>query len=441
MRLFKSVSITLAARLVGLATAFVTSIVLARGLGTSNRGVLAVATVISGVVLQFGNLGLHASTVYFTARDKACSPQVLGNSFVAAFGGGWLLAAASLAVTIAFQSTLAPDVPIKYLVVAMLAVPAQFGTLFFGNLLIGRQKIVELNAVDVVSSIVGMFALVFLLFVLHLGVGAVLIWGFLSGLICTLILGYMGYRASGNSIGVSRELFLEMFRYGRKNWLSSLFAFLIIRSDMLFVNYFNGATAAGLYAVAVGLVDKVYLLPQVVGSMLFPKVAADPLKDGRLTALALRVTNTSMLVSCVAAGVLAPWAIRLVYGSQWTPSTPMVLVLLPGIFFLSAQTILMQDFAGRGMPPIAIITPAVGLLVNISANLVVVPRYGAVGASTTSSITYGVMLLLNVSYFTRITGRRASELLLVSPAEARDLFGVVAGGTRNVLRRLRDRLS
>lgn len=441
VRLAKSVSLTFASRVFGLAIALVISIVLARSLGTANRGVLAIASVISGIVLQFGNLGLHASNVYFAARDEKNAPKILGISLVAAFAGGSLLTLVSLAGTLAFRSVLAPDVPAKYLVYAMLAIPAQFGTLFFSNLLIGRQKILELNVVDVVSSIVGVVALVILLLVFHLGVGAVLIWGLIAGMTSTLILGYMGYRASGNRIAVSRDLFLEMFRYGRRTWLASLFAFLIIRSDMLFVNYFGGATAAGLYSVAVGLVDKIYLVPQVIGSMLFPKVAANPQKEGTLTVLALRVTNTLMLAACVLVGVLSPLAVRYLYGAHWMPSVPMVLVLLPGIFFLSAQSILMQDFAGRGMPPIVIITPAVGLLVNVSANLVVVPRYGAVGASVTSSITYGVMLLLNLWYFTRITGRRASELLLVSPAEARDLLGVVAGGTRNVLRRLRDRLS
>jgi Na+-driven multidrug efflux pump len=58
----------------------------------------------------------------------------------------------------------------------------------------------------------------------------------------------------------------------------------------------------------------------------------------------------------------------------------------------------MNFFASCGMPMIVVYSPLIALLVNVSANLWLVPRMGFVGASISSTIAYGLMLLMSMLY-------------------------------------------
>ena len=64
--------------------------------------------------------------------------------------------------------------------------------------------------------------------------------------------------------------------YGVRAYLGSLFAFLVLKSDILLVKYLRGAEETGYYAIAVGLADILMMLPTVVGTVLFPRLSAAP---------------------------------------------------------------------------------------------------------------------------------------------------------------------
>jgi O-antigen/teichoic acid export membrane protein len=88
----------------------------------------------------------------------------------------------------------------------------------------------------------------------------------------------------------------------------------------------------------------------------------------------------------------------LLYGRAFLPSVDAFLWLLPGIFALGINTILMNYFAAEGMPPIAIWSPAIASAANIGLNLWLLPSMGIVGASVASSVAYVMMLVMSLLY-------------------------------------------
>jgi len=78
MRLIKSVSISLVAKLITVLIAFPTSIIIARHLGPSGRGIFAVLATLTGVALQFGNFGFHSSSIYFSTKNRNLIPSIAG---------------------------------------------------------------------------------------------------------------------------------------------------------------------------------------------------------------------------------------------------------------------------------------------------------------------------------------------------------------------------
>jgi len=61
---------------------------------------------------------------------------------------------------------------------------------------------------------------------------------------------------------------------------------------------------------------------------------------------------------------------------------------------VDVAAVLANDLAGRGYPFVLVGYWCISLLLNIGANLVAIPRWGAAGAASTSSLTYFVMFAL-----------------------------------------------
>jgi len=232
----------------------------------------------------------------------------------------------------------------------------------------------------------------------------------------------LAFRGVTAAFAFDRRLLRDMLAYGFRSYLSCLFAFLIIRSDMLLVNYFLGPAQAGVYSVAVNLTDLLLVFPAAVGTMLFPRISAQPKDDGTLTASVCRHTVAGMAALCIGVGVLAHPLIVLLYGDAFRGAAAPLLLLLPGILALSLETIFMNDLAGRGLPPIVIVVPAVGLVLNLALNLAFIPRFGLLAAAASSSLAYGAMLAIAWSAFARRTGASAAACTLLTGADLEALL-------------------
>jgi O-antigen/teichoic acid export membrane protein len=214
-----------------------------------------------------------------------------------------------------------------------------------------------------------------------------------------------------------------MMRYGGRVWVSCLLSFLVIRSDLLLVNYFRGTAEAGVYSIAVQIADTLLLLPVTIGMILLPRVAAE--SEGRqdeVTARVLRHTALFLGALVVAAFVLVGPVVRLLYGPGFEGAIAATRCLLPGIFALGLNGVLMNHFSGRGMPPVTLLAPLAGVLINVALNLVVVPRFGIRGAATTSSAAYILMLVLCLGAFLRRGRVGLRRSLVPGAAEIAGLF-------------------
>jgi O-antigen/teichoic acid export membrane protein len=128
-----------------------------------------------------------------------------------------------------------------------------------------------------------------------------------------------------------------------------------------------------------------------------------------------------MLLTCLAAAALSfvlPW----IYGARFGDATIQLLILLPGIFFMGLESVLVQHFTGTGLPAIIPVFWIITLVFNIGLNLVVVPTFGARGAAAISTLSYTLIFLLVAIYFCMKTGRRPAETFVLRTSELRNLF-------------------
>lgn len=397
MRFVHSASITLLARGLALPIGIASSIITARALGPEGRGVLAALMVIQGLAIQFGMLGYNGSITYFLSYEPERARAIVGNSVWTAVLGGLLVAGIfAAAAAVAPQAVLGAVEPrLFWLLLASL--PFTFLSQFLQNVLVARQSMVAFNLLDLVVRTTLMSAYAVVLLGFDLGTDAA-VWSFagVSALGGVLYLAVIR-RRERFALSFDRPLFGRMFGYGSRIYAASILSYLVLRLNMLIINPVLGERDAGLFSVVLLFMDLVALVPQTLGLILFPAVARDNEGSAVLTAKVFRFTLYGVGALCVVIAFGAEPLVRLMFGAEFAPAAPALQWLTPGILAMALMTILNNDLAGRGMPAIVIITPAVAVACSAVLHALLLSPLGIVGSSLATSAAFIVAVV--VLYF------------------------------------------
>jgi O-antigen/teichoic acid export membrane protein len=163
------------------------------------------------------------------------------------------------------------------------------------------------------------------------------------------------------------------------------------------------------------------LLPGVIGTLLLPRVASEQDARGEMTMRVTRHTAFVMLLICLAA-VPASFALPLVYGAQFADASWQLLILLPGIYLVGIESVLVQHFSSLGLPVAIPIFWLITLALNVALNLAFVPAFGARAAAAASSISYALIFVCVASYFRAKTGNSLARTLFLRADELRALL-------------------
>ena len=400
-RLRTDVFLTFAGKGVVLLLGLATAIVVARRLGPSGQGLFAIAYTLTLMLVNIGGLGLTTANTFYAARSPTQVPRIIGNALWLAALLGFALACAGVLLKLAVPGVV-EGLDWAPLLVTLAGVPGALAVLFLQSVLLGEGRMVAYNGVEVTQAGLTLAALIagFALADLHLtGTLAILGLGRYAAVCAYLVLLAQRSQIAGRpDVGLARS----MLGYGFRVYVAILFAFLVIRLDLLLVNAYLGSTEAGLYSVAATLADGMFVLPTVVALNLFPRVArGDPTQA---SAEVFRSVAVLYGLFCLATVPVAGIAIRAFFGSEFDGATSLYYWLLPGIYSLGLLTILSHHFAGRGFPRQAMAFWFVGLALNLALNLAFLPGRGAWVAALVSSITYTVLLVLHMWLFAREAG-------------------------------------
>ncbi|MCB1152586.1 oligosaccharide flippase family protein [bacterium] len=413
--------VILVSRLSATAIGFISGILVARYLLPEGKGIMASLAVISGIAAMFANPGLAAANAHRCAVDKENARQVVMNSIVWGLGAGFFVVLVVLMIH-AIQPGVFGDIDFSLLVVALLGVPAAAQAILFANVLIGLQRFVYYNVLEISIHLVGLLATILLLVILSKGVfelvTATTVFAWLTA---------FGYLAYFYRLKLLRglpdfTLLKQSLSYGFFLWISSFFSYLVIRWDILVINYYLGADETGIYSLSVIAIDLLNLVPVAVGTVLFPRLSSLSLEEKDRTLP--RVVHSFWPVILLISGALAlifPTLVRVLYGEAFLPSVPIFYVLLPGAMFLSVEILLANSLAARGEVKYIPVIWAIVLFVNVVLTVVMVKWYGAIGAGIASTISYTLVFFLMLALHRRRCANTLGELFI----PRRDSFAMI----------------
>lgn len=384
---------TYGTRLVVVAVAFATAIVVARELGPTGRGLYAVAATLGAIGTQIGNLGLHASNTYYVSRDRALLPALIGNTLAVVLVA--CVVAALIGIGFVFWPKLSP-VHGTLLFLGLASVPVGLAYLLTQGLLLGVNQVRAYNNIECGGKLL-VLVLISILALVNDGTVELFFGATLSCVTITFLWSFLRLRrVSAEPPKLSLAVFHQSIGLGMRAYAIAIFGFLLLRIDLLMVKYMLGATEAGYYSIGQVLAENTMMFPVVVGLLLFPKLSAiqDRQERVRLANKAVLVTATLMLPVVVIAALAARPIISLAFGRNFLPAVAPFAWLMPGTYFLGIETVMVQLLNSEGFPPIIVAAWIGDTIVNVAVNFWAIPRFGITGASFVSSVCYFLIFLM-----------------------------------------------
>jgi antigen flippase len=386
-----------------------TSVVVARLLGPHDRGLWAVALLVGGLVALGSELGVGSAILYFSRREPG------GDMSVATSGGLLVLATSSLAVVAASLAAwlgLLPfvaAVPAGALFAALIAgVPVNFTAVSRQALLAGGDLLGAAWSQTLQAGLVLLLTGGALIFVSR--DVAIVLLAYLVAQVLVAVAAFLRLAHRGQVRRKPRVATMcALSTYGIQAHAGTVALFLAYRSDILLVNYFLGPASAGVYSVALTLSEVLRAIPEAGQMAIYARAAGDAQLPavGSFTRMIVVATGAGSVLVAGLNYLLVP----VVFGAAFAPASLAFVALVPGLAGLAVSYTVSPLLVLRGRIRATSAAAVAALVVMIALDLIVIPRWGIVGAAGASSIAYCLLATLQVRAIRRDVSLSVRELL------------------------------
>lgn len=412
-----------------------TGIITARWLGPEGRGIFQLVVVVAPLMLaNLVKLGIPQASVYAIKRERVSPSVVVSNTtWLALLLGG----AAGLGCWLGRDWLLAnvlKDAPPVTLVAVMVLIPLVILQAYLLGIVQALERFHEYNIQQIVPNVLSLIGMAVVLIWLQGGVvGAVVTYTAIMAFV-TAWLALRVHRVAPIRLRFDVGVLRPMLAFGLKSHVQTLAATWHLRIDQLLVGYLLDPTQVGLYAVAVNLTNLLLRVPDALGTVLFPRLAGASTEAGEdATAMVCRATFAVMVLGALGYLLVGPAALRLLFGERFTGSIAPMLALLPGIVLMGQYLILTRNFTSRNRQEVNIAAATTALAANVGLNVLLIPRWGIVGAALSSVGSYGFAAAVLMVAFMRVSRRSLVDLLVPRPSDVAHLLGTARRmrGVRN----------
>ncbi|MEC0227201.1 lipopolysaccharide biosynthesis protein [Paenibacillus alba] len=198
------------------------------------------------------------------------------------------------------------------------------------------------------------------------------------------------------------QSFRTLIRYGIGSYGNDLMGNVSYYIDQIVIVGLLNPSELGLYAVAVSLSRVVNIFSTSIIVVLFPKASGLP-KD-QVVDMTFRVYRLSTCIALLCSMIImlvAPFVMPLLYGPDFKEAISVFRMLLLEVSLSGGTMVLAQAFMALGKPKIVTILQGLGLLIVIPLLMVLIPKFGLLGAGMailSSGILRFLFILINVKF-------------------------------------------
>jgi len=179
--------------------------------------------------------------------------------------------------------------------------------------------------------------------------------------------------------------------------LSSIFSFIYFKLDSVMLSLFKSSYEVGIYGLAYKILEMLVAYPAIYVGIMVPILNKALATDkNRCISLAKDTFSTLALVALPMLGggiLLAPKIIPL-FGSEYKDAVPALAILLGATFFIFFGTLYSNLLIIVHKQKTLAHIYFLGMVLNVLANLYVIPHWSYIGAAWTTLLTEGLVTLL-----------------------------------------------
>lgn len=407
------------ARFAALATAAVTTFLVARTGGAAMVGILALLRVMPGLVGVVLSSGLPGAVTYFRAGGHRDDNRLPLTVVAMAFAGGIVGAGLWIAA-----SPLLGRVLFEHLSVGLVALA---GVIVFTKLFVATSKASLQGNDDLPGSNRVIFLEEFMFLPAYGGLWAAGVHGY-AALVVGLILSDLATASFGwlrlhrhgffaNAARPSLALGRRIASYGMRGQVGGVMTLLNLRLDFVLLGILAGPTVLGVYAVASKFAELVKVPGMALTYVLYPRFARE---GAGATERARAMMPKAALLT---AGVVAPlWALSfllpVIYGSDFAGAVVPAQIILVGLIFEGVAGVASGFLYGVGRPGLNSLATLAGLTVTVVLDIVLIPRFGATGAAVASAAAYFTTQITLVCFFSWVRQATASRAWEPAPVRS-----------------------
>jgi O-antigen/teichoic acid export membrane protein len=399
-----------------------TTILIARALGPSGWGSFFVAQTIIAVLAVLTTLGAEHGIAFFVSRGVWAPRAAYQSALKMAGLMGCVGAGIGLGLRLLVPSAFA-SLPVWLTGVVVVALPFGLACLY--------ASFVALASDHYEAAMIIPTAQAFL--ILALATPGAFLLG-LKGAVLGLTLSAV-ILGTGSALWVRRKLPFDgtaqrgqlrrALSFGVKGYAANALQLLNYRLDLFVLSAVASTAVLGRYSLAVAVTTVLWLLPNALSDVLFPRVAR--LSHEQATTLEmLEAKSLRHATLLVAAGALLLAAglellVVPVFGEAFRPSVDLGLILLPGAAAIGVSTVLSASIVGRGKPVYSLYVTLITTPMTLALYATLIPWLHATGAALASTLSYIGGFALSCRFYRKVTGRPLLPLLMPTRSEIDDL--------------------
>ena len=393
---------------VGAAMGFITGPLLARALGATGRGDLAAVLVPFSLAPAILGLGVAGFAYRELPRGRPF-PEVLGSLGLPLV----VLGCVAIAIAVPVSDALAGgrEVVRTYLVIGFVVMPLVLLARLLLNSLSALERWRSVLATSLTPFAVNCAAVVALYVLGDLTV-ATAAAAAIAATLLSVIPGLPLLRTGRPIFHVN--IARAGFAFGLRSWFGGLAQIGNARLDQFLMITVVAPRELGLYAVAVTIAGASGAATGALTPPLMTRIAAGEL---HLMAQAVRIMVGSTAALNLLLVLVTPVLLAVLFGSQFSASYPMALILFVAQIPLSGTMVLSSALQADGAPLIPSLAEGLALVITVAGLLVLLRPYGGVGAAIVSVGAYGASFAFQLVMTRRRTGTPIREFVIPTRAD------------------------
>ncbi len=382
----------------------------ARMLGVSGRGELAFLMSATGLIAFLASLGANEAMINISGARPGERPALAGAGVVLAVVLGTL---GAIAAWIVFRVIPHAGIPLDNIdiVLAISVIPIWILQLNFLYLARGSYDLAMASIAWVSAPLATLACNVFFVLADRMTMRvAVLDWGIGLAVSAGVVVIQVG-RTSGFAFPTV-QLLREILRFGLRSHLGGVLMAGTYRVDNWLLGVLGSARDVGTYSVAVAWFDAMLHLSRAVSLTFRPDLLRASTEDaGRQAARIFRICAVLVLILMGGTVLAAPMLCVTVFGPEFQDSVLDLRILAAGALGVMALNIFGTTLVAQRQPTLESTANGIGFAVAIILYVVLIPPFGAVGASLASAFSYLLCGAVAIALVHRTLGLPYQSLL------------------------------